>query len=70
MELLTVRLPVVAAQLTVNVVVVVLPAVMLTVRGFEPLTVQFCATPLSCTEWSPGDSPLIVTVLLMPMALL
>src|SRR5438067_2162399 len=68
-ELLTVRLPVVAAQITVNVVVVVLPAVMLTVRGFE-VTVQFCATPLSCTEWSPGDSPLIVTVLLMPMALL
>ena len=69
-ELLTVRLPVVAAQLTEKVVVVVLPAVMLTVRGFEPLTVQFCATPLSCTEWLPGDSPLIVRVLLMPMAVL
>ena len=69
MELLTVRLPVVAAQLTVKVVVVVLPTVMLSVRGFE-LTVQFCASPLSCTEWSPGDSPLKVTLLLMPMALL
>src|SRR5437764_180556 len=35
-----------------------------TVRGFE-VTVQFCATPLSCTEWSPGDNPLIVTVVLV-----
>jgi hypothetical protein len=64
----TVRLPVVAVQLTEKVLVVVLPAVMLTVRGFEPLTVQFCATPASCTVWLPAASPVNVTLLLMPMA--
>ena len=68
-EVVTERVPVVvgAVQLTVKVVVAVVPAVMLTVRGFE-LTVQFCASPLSCTEWLPGDSPLKVTLVLMPMA--
>src|SRR5438094_638353 len=37
---------------------------MLTGRGFE-LTVQFCASPLSCTAWLPGDSPLKLTLVLM-----
>ena len=63
----TFSVPVGAVQPTEKVVLVVLPAVMLTVRGFE-LTLQFCASPFSCTEWLPGDSPLNVTLLLMPMA--
>jgi hypothetical protein len=58
----------VETQLTENVVLVVLPAVTDTVRGFEPLTVQFVATPLKATEWLPGVRPVNVTLPLMPMA--
>src|SRR2546425_107272 len=34
---------------------------MLTVRWFE-LTVQFCASPLSCTAWTPRSTPLNVVL--------
>jgi hypothetical protein len=67
----TVRLPLpppVAAQLTENAVLVVVPAVTETVRGLEPLTVQFVATPLNATEWLPAESPVNVTLPLIPMA--
>ena len=57
----TVRLPLVAAQLTAKVVVAVPPAGTVTVRGFAPLTVQFEATPDSAIEWSPAG-PVNVTL--------
>ena len=46
----TVRLPVVAAQLTANVVEAVPPAGTVTVREVPPLAEQFEATPESATE--------------------
>ncbi len=46
---LTVRFPVVAAQLIANVVLVVPPEGTVTVCVLPPLTVQFAATPESTT---------------------
>jgi hypothetical protein len=51
----------VAAQLTENVVDVEPPEGTVTVRGLAPLTVQFDATPVSATEWSPAG-PVNVTL--------
>ncbi len=62
MELLTVRVPLVAAQLTEKLVVAVPPDGTLTVRDVPPLTVQFPATPDSTTVWLPAESPLNVTL--------
>src|SRR5437868_6154672 len=65
----TVRLPVgggAAAQLTENDVEAVPPAGTLTVRDVPPLTEQLLATPDRTTEWLPEESPLKVTLPLMP----
>src|SRR5438105_9624590 len=67
----TVRLPVVgggAAQLMENDVEAVPPAGTLTVRDVPPLTEQLLATPDRTTEWLPEESPLKVTLPLMPIA--
>jgi len=64
----TVKLPVGVVQLTVNVVDAVLPEGTLTVRGFDPLTVQFVATPESCTLWLPADRLVNVTLPLIANA--
>ena len=47
----TVRLPVVAAQLTANDAVTVPPEGTVTVREVPPLTVQLGATPAIATVW-------------------
>src|SRR5947208_45521 len=57
----TVRSPVSAVHVMVNVVEAVPPAGTLTLRGFGAVTVQLAATPLSSTWWSPVGSPLKVT---------
>ena len=53
----TVRLPVIGVQFTVNGAVAVPPDSTLTVWGFAPLTVQFAARPESWTLWLPAASP-------------
>ncbi len=58
----TVRLPVVAEQLTANVVLPVPPEGTFTVCVLPPLTVQLLATPESTTLWLPVASPLNVTL--------
>ena len=50
MLVVTARLPLVALQLTENVVEPVPPAGTVTVRGLSPLTLQFPATPESATR--------------------
>ena len=70
MDVVTLRLPAVGAQLMEKSVRVVLPAVTETVRVLPPLTVQLDATPLNATEWLPAESPLKVTLPFAPMDLL
>lgn len=62
MLVITVRLPVVAMQLTAKLVEAALPAGTLTVRELPPLTVQFPAMPESPTVWLPAGSPENVTL--------
>ena len=64
----TVRLPGGVVQLTENVVVAVPPDGTVTVRGLEPLTVQFDATFVSATLWLPAERLVNVTLLLTPIA--
>ena len=58
----TVRLPVVAVQLTEKAAVAVPPEGTLTVCVLPPLTVQFVAISESATLWLPVLSPLNVTL--------
>jgi hypothetical protein len=62
----TVRSPVVAVQLIVKLAGVVLFAVIETVCGFAPLTLQLDGTGLRPTEWFPTLRPLKVTLLFAP----
>jgi hypothetical protein len=64
----TVRLPVVAEQVTEKAAVAVPPAGTVTVWDVPPLTVQLLGTPLKVTVWLPAPSPEMMTLLLMPMA--
>ncbi len=64
--MVTCRSPVCELQLTAKVVVIVSCAGTLTVRGFEPDTVQLEATLSSWTVWSPTDRPATATVSLIP----
>src|SRR6266550_1399433 len=57
----TVRLPVVAVQFTEKLVVALKP-VRVTVCGLELLRLQFDATPLSWTAWTPRSTPLNVVL--------
>jgi hypothetical protein len=53
----TFSVPVVAVQLTEKLAVTLEPT-RVTTCGFELVTLQFCATPLSWTVWAPGNTPL------------
>ena len=64
----TVRLPVSAAQVTENVTLAVWPLFTVVVCELPPLTVQFPATPLSVTVWLPVATPLNVKLVLIPIA--
>ena len=66
----TVRLPLSAAQPTENDVEAVPPAGTSTLRDVPPLTEQFDATPERATVWFPAESPLNVTLPLVPIDLL
>jgi len=57
----TVRLPVVAVQFTEKLAVALEP-VRVTVCGLELLRLQFDATPLSWTAWTPRSTPLNVVL--------
>ncbi|PYO81044.1 MAG: hypothetical protein DMD68_13885 [Gemmatimonadetes bacterium] len=55
-------------QVTVYETVAVPPEGTVTVRGLEPLTVQFEATSVSATLWLPAARLVNVTLLLIPIA--
>jgi hypothetical protein len=65
---LTLKLPVLAAQSMVKATDVVSPAVTLTDRGFSPLTVQLSATPPNKTVWLPGSRLSWRKLALVPIA--
>ena len=67
LDVVTLMLPVIGVQVTVNGAVAVPPAGTETVCGFEPLTVQFAARPESWTLWFPAASPINGTLALIPM---
>ena len=62
-----VRSPVAGVQLTLNVVVTVLPEGTVTLRGLAPPTVQFPATFVRATLWLPAERLVNVTLLLVPI---
>jgi len=64
----TVTLPGGVVQVTLNVADAVPPDGTVTVREVPPLTLQFPATPPSTTVWLPAESPVNVTLPLIPIA--
>ena len=69
MLVVTVRLPVVATQLTEKAAVAVPPDGTVTVCVFPPVTVQLVAAPESTTLWLPASKFVNVTPVLLFVAI-
>ncbi len=68
MLVVTVKVPVVAVQVTVKAAVTVPPDGTVTVTGFDPLTAQLVARPERATSWFPAGRPANVTLPFVPIA--